>query len=127
MQVHLAELTKNNWEECAGLVVREDQRDFVDPNLFCIAGSRFEPGWRPLAVYRDGTMVGMIDACFQGGGLGRTALLASIEPARSSGAGCEIKLSHHLDNPAVTLYESVGFEHTDEEWGTREPVMALKA
>lgn len=135
------ELTKENWEECAGLGVREDQQDFVDSNLFCIAESRFESGWEPLAVYRGETMVGMvvlgtradetavveylmIDGRFQGRGTGRAALLAAIDRIRPSGANREIRLSYWTGNPAVGLYESVGFRHTGERWG-EEPVMAF--
>lgn len=141
MDVRLAGLTKENWEECARLGVREDQQDFVDSNLFCIAESRFESGWEPLAVYRGEVMVGMvvlgmntdgadviehlmIDGRFQGRGSGRAALLAAVDRIRPSGANCEIRLSYWPGNPAVGLYESVGFRHTGERWG-EEPVMAF--
>ena len=113
----------------------------MDSNLFVVAGSRFEPGWELLAVYRDGTMVGMvavgtgegacviehfmIDARFQGGGIGRAALLSVLDLIRKNDACRGVKLGYWPGNPAVGLYESVGFRHTGERWGNGEPVMVL--
>lgn len=141
MNVVLRELTKDNWKECAELQVREDQEVYVDTNLYCIAEASFEPQWRPFAAYHEETMVGMvvygvvsdgtgvihhlmIAGPHQRRGYGRAVLLETLERLRS--VGCrEVRLSYWPGNPAARLYESVGFEHTGEEWDG-EPVMALR-
>ena len=95
MTVSLQELTPENWEECAELRVREDQQVHVDTNLYCIAESKVEPHWEPMAVYAGETMVGMVvygevaggscvihhlmtDRNHQGKGYGRAAMVAAI-------------------------------------------------
>src|SRR5215213_3849190 len=99
--VTLRPITKENWETAARLEVREDQRDFITPNVWSIAEAQFHPWTRPLAIYNGGVMVGfllygkdpqddqywlyrfMIDRRHQGKGLGKAALLALIERLRS--------------------------------------------
>ena len=61
MTISLRELIPENWGECAELRVREDQQAHVDTNLYCIAESKLEPHWEPLAVYAGETLIVMRD------------------------------------------------------------------
>jgi len=139
--VSLRPLTKDSWTECSGLRVAEDQADFVDSNLYCIAECAVEPHWQPMTISSGETMVGfvvfglveggsgvihhlMIDREHQGQGYGHAAMLEVIQRLQSLPACSSIELSYWPGNPAERLYERLGFEHTGEEWD-EEPVMRL--
>ena len=129
MTVHLAPITKVNWERAAELNVREDQAQFVASNLYIIAETRWYPWTQLRGVYDGGEMVGflafgrdpdddelwlyryMIDRSAQGRGYGRAGLLALIEELRHDPANERITVGYKPDNaPAEALYLSVGFE-----------------
>ncbi len=139
--VSLRPLTKDNWPECSGLRVAEDQRDFVDSNLYCIAECAVEPQWQPRTIHAGDTMVGfvvfgildertgavhhlMIDREHQGRGYGHAAMLEVIRWFQTQPTCRHVQLSYWPGNPAVRLYERLGFEHTGEVWDD-EPVMRL--
>ncbi|MGI8963187.1 MAG: GNAT family N-acetyltransferase [Thermomicrobiales bacterium] len=139
--VALQFLTSANWTECTELRVAEDQADYVDTNLYCIAECAVEPQWQPMTIYSGETMVGfvvfglveggsgvihhlMIDREHQGKGYGHAAMLEVIQCLQSLPACSHIELSYWPGNPGVRLYERLGFEHTGEEWD-EEPVMRL--
>lgn len=150
MGIHLEPLAAENWEECATLAVGDGQLDYVYTNLFAIAKAGVF-GWETFVI-RAGSegqndVVGMamfdwnppgrtgftavlhqfmIGEEHQGRGYGRAALGAVIELARKREAR-HLLLSYWPGNPAVKLYESLGFRHIGEFWGDNgeEPVMQL--
>lgn len=142
VKVTLADLTPDNWEECIDLRISDDQEDNVDTNLYCIAEAKVEPRWDPRAVYAGREMVGMvvygeisegtyevhhlmIGQDHQGKGYGKAAMREVIGLLGARRDCRQIKLSYWPGNPAVHLYESLGFGHTGETWRGEEPVMAL--
>jgi len=131
VEITLREITKNNWRECVDLKVAPEQEKFVAPNLFSIAEAKFEPDWRPLAIYAGETMVGftmvgqderdgsywiirlMVDTAYQGRGYGRAAMKEVIRQLKQKPDCREIKISFVPENVAAEkLYFGLGFERT---------------
>lgn len=129
MAIVLRSITKQNWETAAKLEVREDQRDFITPNVWSIAEAQFHPWTHMLAIYDGGVMVGflmygkdpeddrywlyrfMIDRRYQGKGFGKTALRQLIERLRALPDCTGITVGYQPDNlPAERLYLAAGFE-----------------
>jgi diamine N-acetyltransferase len=139
-RVHLRDLRRDTWEVVVGLAVTDDQLDFVAPNLFSIAESRFLPGFRTRAVLHDEEAVGfamygpdpddnghlwlyrlMIDKAHQGKGLGRAALQEIIKHVRDELDAPLLRLGVRADNTAaVALYKSAGFAFTGQTFGSEE-------
>ena len=130
MNLHLQEITKDNFIECIRLRVRDDQR-YVASNVFSIAQSKVEPKWKPLAVYDRQTMVGfvmfeldyqnkklylcrfMIDERHQRKGYGKATLDILREMAMQDPQIMEIELSTRPDNEyGIKFYENFGFKDT---------------
>jgi diamine N-acetyltransferase len=129
MTVTLRPLTAENWRECCRLKVSDDQREFVAPNVYSIAETRFEPTSLPLAIYADETMVGflmydtkdyyivrfMIAAQYQGKGYGRAAMELLLAQLEQEYAHPSASLSYVPGNEvAERMYEKVGFRKTGE-------------
>jgi diamine N-acetyltransferase len=131
MSVTLRDITRDNWQQCIKLEVREDQKGFVSPNVVSIAQSKFYPTFTPQAVYHEEEMVGfclygyddeegcywvarmMIDKSQQGRGYGRAAMVEAIRRMREQPDCREIALSIEPENVAAQkLYESLGFVKT---------------
>jgi diamine N-acetyltransferase len=131
VEITLREITKDNWRECAKLKVSPEQEDFVAPNLYSIAESKFEPEWRPLAIYCGEALVGftmygrddrddsywiirlMVDQAYQGRGYGRAAMRQVIQQLQAKPDCREIRISFAPENKqAEKLYLGLGFEHT---------------
>jgi diamine N-acetyltransferase len=129
-ETSLREITKETVREITKLDVGSDQQGLVAPNSVSIAEAYFEPkawfraiywGEEPAGfamVWRDppeGTFYiwrFMVDARFQGKGVGRRALELLVDEARSDGAA-EVTLSVVPGtHSALTFYESFGFEPT---------------
>ena len=137
MKIELRELTEENLQQCFGLKVAEDQKQYIDSN---------ENSWnaakenadvaRPFAIYCDGKMAGftmfafdeeyedpsdrywlwrfMIDEALQGKGYGKAALQVIIQYFRDHGAN-NIRLSTKETNTnALRMYRKVGFFDTGE-------------
>jgi diamine N-acetyltransferase len=137
MTIVLRPITKDNWEEAAGLRVREDQSDFVAPNVWSIAESKFYPALQLMAIVDDDTAVGflmygidpqdgqywlyrfMIDQRYQGRGLGRVALARLIDLLRRTPGCTALNVGYDPANAvAERLYLSAGFEKTGlAPWG----------
>jgi diamine N-acetyltransferase len=137
MAIVLRPITKDNWEDAARLRVREDQTDFVAPNVWSIAESKFYPALEPMAIYDDETIVGflmhgvdpqdrqhwlyrfMIDQRYQGRGLGHAALARLIELLRRTPGCTGVNVGYDPANVvAERLYLSAGFEQTGlASWG----------
>lgn len=134
MNIQLKEITKENYREAVKLKVSKEQEEFVAPNVFSIAQSKFYQSWVPTAIYNESEMVGflmygeddvnegdgtlwiiriMIDARFQGKGYGRTAMEKVIEHIRNNFTQKELFISFVPENEfARKLYTSLGFEDT---------------
>jgi diamine N-acetyltransferase len=130
MTVQLRPVTRDNFEECCDLEVSENQQDFVSPNVFSLAESKFYPEFIPLAIYAGDMMVGflmygrddldgelvwtllrlMVDRRYQRKGYGRAALELFIEQMRLKP---DCKALHATVMPgndvAQNLYTSLGF------------------
>jgi diamine N-acetyltransferase len=144
-QITLQEITAETWRQCARLKVHSDQENFVAPNVYSLAQSKYEPGLLPLAVYDGETMVGfvmyseqpyepgkyfifrvMVGAEFQGKGYGRAAMRALIERMQALPNCQQIVLSYEPENAvAERLYERLGFRKTGEFFD-EEVVSSLK-
>ncbi|PKO19295.1 MAG: hypothetical protein CVU39_01710 [Chloroflexi bacterium HGW-Chloroflexi-10] len=130
MSITFKEITIDNFRECIGLTVRDDQK-FVAPNVVSIAQSKIEPKYIPLAIYNDETMVGflmyafeyadkelylcrfMIDQNFQHKGYGKGALDILKEIAMQDPGVEKIELSTKPTNVyGIRVYEKFGFKDT---------------
>jgi diamine N-acetyltransferase len=130
--VDLRAVDEGNWRACAAIRPGPGQERFVAPVAWYLCLCHYGQTWRPLAIYRDGDLVGyvmwgvdpedgsywigglIIDASRQGEGTGRAAIIALLERFRDAGA-VEAALSYQPDNErARTLYASLGFRETDE-------------
>jgi diamine N-acetyltransferase len=132
MTVTLRELTKEDFFECTKLKPKDDQVNFVAPNVFSIAQSKFFPDTRPQAIYTDNTLVGfvmwgvdvdenptemwvwrmMIDGAHQGKGYGRSAMEQVFAAVKAQGHDA-LFLSYQPDNTgAAQFYAKLGFVET---------------
>lgn len=119
-----------NFDECVGLAVRDDQR-FVASNLKSLAQASFHPEGVPRAIYVEGRMVGflmyivdrgsgelylwrfMIDMDHQGKGYGSAALALLERIARAEPGIVRMKLSTNPDNAnGIRVYRRFGFVDT---------------
>ena len=126
----LREISKETVREITNLEVGPDQQGLVASNSVSIAEAYFEPKAWFRAIYSGEEPAGfamvwrdpkegvfyiwrfMVDAGFQGRGVGRRALELLIEEARTDGAG-EVTLSVVPGlNSALGFYQSLGFEPT---------------
>lgn len=131
MKIELKEVTAENFSKISKLKVKECQQNFVAPNAYSVAQSKFYPSWVCLAAYAGEVPVGftmygieeednslwiirmMIDEEFQGKGYGRETLQAVVEYIKSRSFIKEIYLSFVPGNDtAKKLYESFGFKDT---------------
>ena len=130
MPITLKEITRDNYEECIRLKVRDDQR-FVASNVYSLAESKYEPENIPMAVYAGETMVGfvmyayhyaerelyigrlMIDQRYQHMGYGLGTLEAIKEMGLQDPGIDTIRLSTNPDNAhGIRIYEKFGFKDT---------------
>jgi diamine N-acetyltransferase len=126
--IELKPITRENWQEAAGLEVAPDQQDFIEANIWSIAESRFYEQLTAMAIYDRRTMVGflmwgyspddgrpwlyrfMIDRRYQGKGYGTAALQVLIRQLHAAGLP-ELNVGYHRDNlVAERLYLRAGFQ-----------------
>lgn len=130
--ISLKPITSENWRECTRLIVADDQKSWVAPNVTSLAESAFEPESNlvPLGIYDGDTMVGfvmyghppfqgkqvwaifrlMVDKNHQGKGYGRAAMDRVVQMISDQPDCTEIFISYQPDNViAEKLYESMGF------------------
>jgi diamine N-acetyltransferase len=136
-QVTLREITADTVVAITRLSVAENQKGFVAPNAVSLAQALFAPEAWYRAIYLDDEPVGfvmledeslavpppehpeigvwrfMIDARFQGQGIGRAALLRVIEQVRSRKRFASLELSY-VPGPGCPepFYLGLGFRHT---------------
>lgn len=132
-EIELREITMENFRECIGLTVAENQRDFVASNMYSLAEAKADGVSIPLAVYAGDTMVGfimywfdaehgigyidrlMVAAEHQGRGYGRAAMTEVIGRLTKEPRCTTIRTSFEPANAvAEGLYESLGFRRTGE-------------
>jgi diamine N-acetyltransferase len=131
----LREITKETVRLVTALDVGPDQHGLVAPNAVSIAEAHFEPKAWFRAIYFGDEPAGfamvwrdraeevfyiwrfMVDARFQGKGVGRRALELLLDEARADGVA-EVTLSV-VPGPhsALAFYERSGFERTGEMHG----------
>lgn len=128
MNLRLSEVTADNWMEIASLSVNDNQKDFIESNLFSLAQSKFEPEWKSVGLYDGNQLVGyamhgrdkttgdvwldrfMIDLNFQGKGYASRFLNLLIAEVVRLYACDFIYLSIYPGNTkAQHLYEKYGF------------------
>lgn len=135
--VTLREITADTVRAVTKLSVAENQQGFVAPNAVSLAQALFAPEAWYRAIYSGEELVGfvmledesllsppsprpevgvwrfMIDAKFQGRGIGRAALLLVIEHVRSKNLFTSLQLSY-VPGPACPepFYLALGFRHT---------------
>ena len=133
MDVTLCPVNGENWFAVTQLRVRQDQQDFVMDNSFSLAQAAYMPRLYPVAVLCDGAPVGfalygwdadypgwsvyrlMVDAKWQGRGIGRRALAQVIDRVRQQPDAPCLYISAEPENAAaLKLYESMGFALTGE-------------
>ncbi len=71
MKTELVEVDEENWRECVKLEVADEEKHFVDRNVFAIAEWKFEPENRIKAIYSESLLVGMLAYYFHDGSYGR--------------------------------------------------------
>jgi diamine N-acetyltransferase len=130
MTVNLKEITKENFKECVGLKVRDDQ-PFVAPNVYSIAQAKIDSSWILKAIYADDTMVGfmmyqfdyregelylcrfMIDHRYQHMGYGKAALdllkALALQDVRIKRIGLS---TNPLNAYGIRVYTRFGFKDT---------------
>lgn len=136
--ITLQAVTKQNWEECAHLQPKPEQKKFISSNLYSIAEAQYLEGFVTMAIYKDNVMIGftlfgldpddrnywiyrfMIDERFQGQGYGYQAMLLVIDEIRTRTNRTDvIMLGYHPDNEqARKLYAKSGFKELElASWG----------
>ena len=130
MSITLKEITKENFNECIKLKIRDDQ-SFVATNVYSIAESKVDPDNIPMAIYAGDTMVGfvmyvldhterelyigrlMIDQRYQHMGYGRETLEAIRQMGLSDPEIVRLELSTNPKNTyGIRVYETFGFKDT---------------
>ena len=139
----LKEITKDNFWECVGLSVGEDQLEFVTTNGISIAQSKLQPECMPLAVYKNDQMIGfvmycldeedheywiyrlMIDQKYQGLGYGTKTLEKILKIIQQDKQHHKVFLGVHKESmAAVQLYKKAGFAFNGQIFG-KEQIMML--
>lgn len=131
--IHLEPVNPDNWRE--PLAVREDQRHFVSDGAWTLARAWAYREYNSVAkvIYSDDEPVGMlmyydwqeekmyvfsqlfIDRRWQGRGFGRRAVELALDEMRAAGRYSRVVLCYvEGDEPAMRLYQSLGFVHTGE-------------
>ncbi len=145
MRIEIKEVTPENLNEILGLHVKSTQTSFIETTAQCLEDAKRHHAYRPAGLYRDGELVGfamyglfpregvngrvwldrfLIDARYQGQGLGSILLEALISHLIGLYGCKEIFLSLYPDNVhALYLYEKFGFTFNGEFDVNKERVM----
>jgi diamine N-acetyltransferase len=142
-QVHLEQVTAENVRAICDLRVAPAQESFVTPNAVSLAEAYVHAAAWCRAVYAGDELVGfvmlhdsaegpgymlwrlMIDARFQGRGLGRQVVSRVADHVRARGATQLTVGAHRGEGAPGPFYESLGFVATGEVIGVEEDVYAL--
>lgn len=130
--IQLVPVDASNWRDVAAVKARPEQERFVATVTYYLALSHYDGEWNPLAIVRDGSVVGhlmwavdeedgstwpggvVIDSAAQNQGVGRAAVLSFIDRF-SSGDRSNLALSFAPGNTVARhLYADLGFIETGE-------------
>jgi diamine N-acetyltransferase len=131
-EIDLVDVDASNWRDVAAVKPRPEQELFVAPTTYYLCLAHYDAVWNPLAITRDGSVVGhlmwavdeeddstwlggvIIDSEVQHQGVGRAAVLSFIDRF-SSGSRANLALSYAPDNRVARhLYADLGFIETGE-------------
>ena len=133
--IELREITEANYQQCLSLCAGVQDSSFVDPVSYSLAEAWvYYQDTRPFAIYSDGVMVGfvsmyvgeenyqiinfLIDATFQGKGLGTKAAKCCMDYLRNTYAARKISAPVKLENTAAQEFwkkQSFCFSDTIED------------
>jgi diamine N-acetyltransferase len=145
-RVHLRNVTLDNFRECIGLEVNQNQQGLVASNVQSLAEAKVNSNLFPLAIYDAAVagyekpqlpMVGftmyeiadgvgfimrlMIARQYQQQGYGRAAMLEAIRRLKLYPEVELIATSHRRGNKVASkLYRSLGFVDWDIEWAKEQ-------
>ena len=140
--ITLQAVNVENFDEIISLSVSDEQREFVACNAESIAQAYVQEECIPLAIYDGPHPVGfvmycvdrddgawwlyrlMVDRAHQGRGCGRAALEQVLTRMKADPARHHIYLGVEPENPAVSLYRSLGFRFDGRVYG-RAHIMVL--
>jgi diamine N-acetyltransferase len=143
MNIRLVEIDSENWYECCGLELTEEQAEYMESNAVSIAQTKFEPTLKAFAIYSDKKMTGflmfnsvkeeldgywiyriMVDCSSQGKGIGKEATKLMIEEVAKLPDAEKIVVGYHPDNKAAhQLYASLGFIDEGDRFGREMAVV----
>lgn len=128
--ITLKPVSKENWVACAKLELSPEQANFLAPNLYSIAESKFEPHYQPRVICLADQVIGFLMYCpdtdlpdpelywlfrfmlgaeYQGKGYGAIAIHLALAEIKLAGARRVITM-HKLSNEiASRLYRRMGF------------------
>lgn len=146
--VELRAVNDTNREAVLALRVRPGQEGYIETTAQCLKDAADCPHYRPLALYHGGNLVGfamvglfpregdggrlwldrlLLDARWQGQGLGRKALATLIAFLLDEYGPQDLYLSIYKDNEhALRLYEQFGFAMNGELDAHGEKVMVRR-
>jgi len=129
MSIKFVEIDRTNYNECIELIISDEQKKFVAPNIYSLVQSAYEPNFYPLGIYSEDKMVGfilydfdedlngwsmsrlMIDHSFQNQGLGMAALQKFLAFFKDKYPNELLYTSSETqNNVAIRLYENAGFK-----------------
>jgi len=132
LNVQLVPVDAANWRDVAAVKPLPKQEAFVASTTYYLCLAHYDAVWNPLAIVRDGSVVGhlmwavdqgddstwlggvVIDSAAQNQGIGRAAVLSFINRF-SSGDQVNFALSYAPDNTVARhLYSDLGFIATGE-------------
>lgn len=134
MDLHIREVSTENWQTIACLSVKKNQQDYIESNALSIVQSVFESEWQSVGLYDGEIAIGyamygkvkregnvwldrfMIDAKYQGLGYASKILPILLKHIEELYDTEMIYLSVTRDNTkAQALYERLGFRFNGEE------------
>lgn len=148
MSISLREITEDSKEDVLQIQVKETQCGYIETVEACLEEAKICKMYKPVGLYVDDSVVGfamygffpeegdngrvwmdrlLIDASFQGEGLGSLTLVALLERLKSEFNCEEVYLSVYEDNVvAIKMYEKAGFCFNGERDENGEKVMVKK-
>ncbi|MGI2328648.1 GNAT family N-acetyltransferase [Planococcus sp. YIM B11945] len=152
MNLQLAPVTRENWEQALALQVKEAQRHFTPAVAVSLAKVFIKPDgdqvtYVPYAICDGDEMVGfimhayekgtsdmywingfLIDEKHQGQGYGKASMALMMRSITEHFSECrEIRLTVHTDNlVARKLYTDIGFQPAGEFFGEHEEVFVFQ-
>jgi diamine N-acetyltransferase len=143
MNIRLVEIDSENWYECCGLELTEEQAEYMESNAVSIAQTKFEPTLKAFAIYSEEKVAGflmfnsvkeelggywvyriMVDRSSQGKGIGKEATRLMIEEMAKLTDADKIVVGYHPENRgAHQLYASLGFVDEGDRFGREMAVV----